>query len=445
MNHFRTILAALLLAAAPAAGQTIKTLGYNTTNGNVVAATNLIFTNTNTTFQNATISDQTLTLSHGPEDDVFIRNESGNLELGSLTNVFFWLDSAVQSARFNVPVTASNLTTSGTLTATGNVTMAGTGNTAPNQTASSGSSLMTRDLVREEIATPRALDSIYWFGLYGQGSVWATAGNSAVIALASRHTANETGFAMGLTLRTSARIGTNVAGAGLRLGGFGVTGDGPFKATATSGDWQMEAQVCPQIFVNSTNAVAFVMASANASSMWHATNTVGIYYVPQPTNTWVSNAAVAQHDRINVGGVVWAVQTAGTNAATEPTWTDLIGSTVTNGSAVYINAGPHTSNNWVFALGHTNASQVVMTNTGKSRYAQSVDVRLYVRYATNDNRWYASVEDNIGRSSEVSLTNVSSGARTPQFWTRYDSTNTVAGDQLILMRYLAIRSLLPAL
>lgn len=45
MNHLRTILAALLLAAAPAAAQTIKTLGYNTTNGNVVAATNLTFTN----------------------------------------------------------------------------------------------------------------------------------------------------------------------------------------------------------------------------------------------------------------------------------------------------------------------------------------------------------------------------------------------------------------
>jgi hypothetical protein len=42
--------------------------------------------------------------------------------------------------------TFAGLTTSGTLTATGNVTMSGTANTAPNQTAASGSSVMTRDL-----------------------------------------------------------------------------------------------------------------------------------------------------------------------------------------------------------------------------------------------------------------------------------------------------------
>lgn len=39
------LLAALLYWAAPVQGQTIKTLGFNTTNGQVVAATNLTFTN----------------------------------------------------------------------------------------------------------------------------------------------------------------------------------------------------------------------------------------------------------------------------------------------------------------------------------------------------------------------------------------------------------------
>lgn len=49
MTTLRTILAALLLCAAPAAGQTIKTLGFNTTNGEVTANTGtnfLRFTNT---------------------------------------------------------------------------------------------------------------------------------------------------------------------------------------------------------------------------------------------------------------------------------------------------------------------------------------------------------------------------------------------------------------
>jgi hypothetical protein len=43
-------------------------------------------------------------------------------------------------------VTFSNITANGTLTATGNATLNGVGNTAPSQTASSASSLMTREL-----------------------------------------------------------------------------------------------------------------------------------------------------------------------------------------------------------------------------------------------------------------------------------------------------------
>jgi hypothetical protein len=45
MRHLLTILAALAILAAPAAAQTIKTLGYNTTNGQIVAATNAVWTN----------------------------------------------------------------------------------------------------------------------------------------------------------------------------------------------------------------------------------------------------------------------------------------------------------------------------------------------------------------------------------------------------------------
>jgi hypothetical protein len=46
MRHLLTILAALLLCSVPLHAQTIRTLGYNTTNSQVVVATNLLtFTN----------------------------------------------------------------------------------------------------------------------------------------------------------------------------------------------------------------------------------------------------------------------------------------------------------------------------------------------------------------------------------------------------------------
>jgi hypothetical protein len=44
MRHLLTLLLATLCAAS-AFGQTIKTLGYNTTNGQIVAATNVVWTN----------------------------------------------------------------------------------------------------------------------------------------------------------------------------------------------------------------------------------------------------------------------------------------------------------------------------------------------------------------------------------------------------------------
>ena len=45
MKHLLTLLATLTILVSPAAAQTIKSLGYNTTNGQIVAATNPVWTN----------------------------------------------------------------------------------------------------------------------------------------------------------------------------------------------------------------------------------------------------------------------------------------------------------------------------------------------------------------------------------------------------------------
>ena len=241
------ILLAAALAAAPAAGQTIKSLGYNTTNGNIVAATNVTFTNSlgfatnarattrtnlglggsdSVTFSNLSLSGNgslaiggmNLTAISSGIDLAFKRAGSTELELktnglvlhvgsysfsGGNTNgasttranlglgatnyptfagieiigqdemqlngasidavgfggkldfeeqrlaqdsqtVFIWETNSfavTPSATF-----ATNVSVAGSLTATGNATLNGSGNLAPSQTASSGSSLMTRVL-----------------------------------------------------------------------------------------------------------------------------------------------------------------------------------------------------------------------------------------------------------------------------------------------------------
>jgi hypothetical protein len=64
------LLAVLLCWAVPAAGQTIKSLGYNTTNGNIVAATNVVWTNA-FSFSTNTVAAQVRTnLGLGPTNSV---------------------------------------------------------------------------------------------------------------------------------------------------------------------------------------------------------------------------------------------------------------------------------------------------------------------------------------------------------------------------------------
>ena len=166
------LLLAAALAAAPAAGQTIKSLGYNTTNGQVIySGTNpLTFTNplafgdtTNTASIRSNLGlgetnyPTFLGLELGGGDEMQINGTSiDSISFGGQFNfeerqfsqdgatVFQWSTNSftvTPAATF-----ATNVTVGGTLTATGNVTLSGVNNTAPAQTADSEDSLMTRDL-----------------------------------------------------------------------------------------------------------------------------------------------------------------------------------------------------------------------------------------------------------------------------------------------------------
>jgi hypothetical protein len=91
------LLAAAALAAAPAAGQTIKSLGYNTTNGNVVyGGTNtLTFTNTIAT------SD----IEIGPD---FVLTETGELQWSGLSRF------SAETMEFYAPILFANSTNAAT-------------------------------------------------------------------------------------------------------------------------------------------------------------------------------------------------------------------------------------------------------------------------------------------------------------------------------------------
>ena len=90
--------AALLYWAAPAQGQTIKTLGFNTTNGQVV------YTGTNTlTFTNSQIG-----ILESGEDVVFLRNQSGALAFYSDATTL--ATSTTAEINFFFPIVFNNTT-----------------------------------------------------------------------------------------------------------------------------------------------------------------------------------------------------------------------------------------------------------------------------------------------------------------------------------------------
>ena len=503
------ILLAAALAASPAAGQTIKSLGYNTTNGNVVAATNVTFTNsvgfatnaraaTRTNLGGTTVGNSVFTATNAAAAALAIglgaTNEVtfGRVGVGSAvisTNSFSGGDFAVtagyaltfisggvaSTSRTNLGlgatwltntdvtnfrtaiglgatnnVTFSNITASGTLAVTGNVTLSGSDNLMPGATnAASASSLMTRDLVGQEFANPRnRIQTTYWFGLEGLGS-WQFL-NSGATATANRGPK----FGPSLAFYSSSKPATTAAGAGVRLGANTITGSGAWRPI-DGGAFTARSHVVNYYSSAAlgNRAFGFSFAPALNTNFWAAPDSFGLFWVEQPTNSWASNAVVAQHDRISVSNVVWAVSTTGTNGATEPTWTDLIGSLVTNGSAVYRNIGPHTSNNWVLAIGHTNASQIVMTNTGKSNWLRTTgsghEVLLTLRYGTNTTApytVYGSVADGTGQGAEVTL-NLSNNAAafSPQYWLRFEGTNTAVGNEAAGIRYFSIDAETPPL
>ena len=393
-------------------------------------------------FRNLEAASATRTnLGLGATNDVTFSNVTVN---GTLTAA----NIAFTNNYFTNPTTfATNVTVGGTLAATGNVTMSGVNNTMPGATnAASASSLMTRDFVGQEFANPRTkMQTTYWFGLEGLG-LWQAV-NSAVAVAAHRGPR----FGPSLGFYAPSRSAVSAAGAGLRLGSTAITGSGAW-APVDGGAFTIQTQVVNYYAPPSANlAFGFFMGSGDNTNFWGNSNSIGLYCVQQPTNSWASNAVVTQHSRIAVSNVVWIVSTAGTNDATGPTWTDLIGSLVTNGSAVYRNLGPHTSNNWVLATGGTNASQIVMTNTGKSNWIipSQGEAVLKLRYGTNTSApftFFATVSDGSGESAEVSLATPTNSARlNPQYWLRHDSTNAALGNDAAGIRYFAIDATLTPL
>jgi hypothetical protein len=295
------------------------------------------------------------------------------------------------------------------------------------------------------------MQTTYWFGLEGSGGWQAV--NSPTIAVVNRTPKWGTALAM-YAGSTNNRSSVSAAGFGFRLGANSLTGGSAWRPF-DGGAFALRTHVVNYFsLANSGNtAFGFYMGPGANTNFWGDVYAVGLWCVAQPTNTWAATNTFAQHTLIAVSNVVFTVSTAGTTATNEPVWTDLINSTVTNGTAVFRNLGPHTSNNWVLARGSTNASEIIMTNTGKSNWVRTSglghEAVLTLRYGTNTTApftYFATVTDGAGQSAEVSIDGFTNNVSTsPQYWSRWDSTNAALTTDLAGFRYFAIEADLPTL
>jgi hypothetical protein len=343
------LLAAAALAAAPASGQTIKSLGYNTTNGRIVAATNVVWTNAfnfatntvagqvrtnlglgatnNVTFDSLLLGGTTNTLGvydfYAPAakfDDVEIGgyglgiDENGNLTLS--TSLYFNNTTNAAQTRTNLGLGATNAVTFSNITANGIVNAkSATSGTPTNATNTRG--IQWSSLSSEHAAIYGTYDGVAKIGL----SVGTSNSLSDVATFRSTGMTVASNAIVGGTLAVSntATFATNVSVAGsLTVGSF---------TTTTPSTWALDATQTAA----ATNGVLTLPSNANVLRITNANTISGVsngilgafYFLinQSGTNVVISNSAtITARGATNI--------TLGTNESAT-----LISTTATNATA----------------------------------------------------------------------------------------------------------------
>jgi hypothetical protein len=349
--------------------------------------------------------------------------------------------TTTQSNSGNWVYTISDQTIAGNKTFSNNVVLNGQV-TAPNQTEASDTSVMTSGLVRSKLVNPgNRIDYTHWFGIAGAGAFTnvGVAPNITFVPI------NKTKFQGAWSVGSSTRVGSNASGAGIRLGGNAFTGSSPLILSNVDA-FTIKTRVS-RPFPTGNPAFGFILGAANNTALW-SSNSLGMYYVPQPTAVWPATSTVlVANSRINVNGVVFAVSATGTTGASQPAWNYTIDSPTVDGTVIWRNLGPHTSNMWALAIGSTDARTLTGTllssfNVGWNANAR--DIILTIDYAGSVSSPFIFNFTIQNATTAVTINHRGSTSLfvTPTYISRPDGNDTSLGTEIVGVTYFSFSGLI---
>jgi hypothetical protein len=197
-------------------------------------------------------------------------------------------------------------------------------------------------------------------------------------------------------------------GAGIKYPDGAFTGQTMIRFSAV---WH--ARLLTQNYFSLNSAVAFIFGVRNMAGFW-SNSSIGLYHVPQPTNTWAATNVYAVGDRINVSGIVQIVSTAGISGISEPAFNATRNGTTADGTVTWRNLGPHTSNKWALCLIDA-AGAITIVDTGVAWVTINTATTLLSIRSDGTN-----VLASVNGSTEVSVARGALSAAHPYILARQD-------------------------
>jgi hypothetical protein len=295
---------------------------------------------------------------------------------------------------------ANDISISGTLGVTGNIIGSGTANRLVNQLASNSADIMTKGLVDTDCVNGVKISLSIYESFMGGGTTSGTIGSLGwITGAASNLVYGRVGpyVVLGRAAAITAALDCSV----LSLFAGDYTGAGGIYSKTTTKTFKMVLRAGVGTFATSGKPPSwgfYFGANTSAGVLPNAiipANSYGIAAIDPADRTWAASTAYVVGDTLSPvtpNGFKYICTTAGTSAGSEPTWPTTFKGTVTNGGAVFTNAGIAGNAKFIFYI--TGADPLVNITTLNS----TIDIPT-----TSANVWYDLIIESTATAIKFSV------------------------------------------